>query len=86
MIHRYLLSYHLPPKGVLLLLEGGELSYYYYKLLLLIVRFMFILFNTDNKRINTDNKRINTDKNEQKLYRIHFKYVHQTSDEITSSV
>ena len=33
-----------------LLQEGGELSY-------LIVRFIFILFNTDNKRINTDNKR-----------------------------
>ena len=28
MINRYLLSYHLPPKGVLLLPEGGELSYH----------------------------------------------------------
>ena len=50
MIHRYLFSYHLPPKGVLLLPEGGELSYhsvsFSIKLLLLIVRFMFILFNT----------------------------------------
>ena len=45
MIHRYLFSYHLPPKGVLLLPEGGELSYYS-------VSCSFYT-NTDKKRINT---------------------------------